>query len=121
MREEYEKELREAMEANQPTTFTNFEDLIDCFEAIEDEEEIKNQPIISTKCPKLLEDLDILPDRLSKPEKYFEEWRIMEQVWYEEHRRITIEHIENCEFCQTLPPKKLQRCEECNTIESLEY
>jgi hypothetical protein len=120
-------------------TFYDFADLVDCFEAMEEEEEeekqekqedqtntnsdpkrnwVKNE----TKCIQLQENLDLLPDKLSKPtdKRYLQEWQIMEQVWLEEYQRIIIEHTENCVLCQSTPPKKLRRCEECNTIEPIE-
>ena len=122
--EAFDKYLKEAKEAN---TFIDFADLADCFEAMdeEEEEEEETQPIKTTplKCSQLQELLDVLPDRLSKPtdKKFLQEWQIIEQVWHEEHRRITIEHTESCEYCQSIPPKKLKRCDECNTIDSTLY
>ena len=119
--EAFDKYLKEA---NEVTTFTDFADLADCFEAMdEEEEEDETQPLKTTplKCSQLQELLDVLPDRLSKPtdKRFLQEWQILEQVWHEEHQRIIIEHTENCEFCQSIPPKKLRRCEECNTLEPL--
>ena len=133
MIEEYERELNKEKEATEvdplPITFTDFADLVDCFEAIDEEEEnskslsnwTKNETKNEVKCSQLQENLDLLPDRLSKPtdKRFLQEWQILEQVWCEERRRIIIEHTENCEFCQSIPPKKLRRCEECNTLEPL--
>jgi hypothetical protein len=124
--EAFDKYLKEANEA---TTFTDFADLTDCFEAMDEEEEEEKQEEQKntnsdpkrnwTKCSQLQELLDVLPDRLSKPtdKRYLQEWFIIEQVWHEEHRRITIEHTESCEYCQSIPPKKLKRCDECNCDE----
>ena len=129
--ERQEEAARQQQEAQ--NTFYDFAELADCFEANdeEEEEEEKQEEQKNTnsdpkrnwrKCIQLQENLDLLPDRLSKPtdKRYLQEWQIMEQVWFEEHQRIIIEHTENCEFCQSTPPKKLRRCEECNTIEPIE-
>jgi hypothetical protein len=155
MIEEYERELNKEKEATEvdplPITFTDFADLVDCFEAIDEEEEenseslsnwvknevknevnsdpkrnwtkneTKNEAKNETKCIQLQEKMDLLPDKLSKPtdKRFLQEWQIIEQVWREERRRIIIEHTECCDYCQSIPPKKMQRCEECNTLEPL--
>ena len=128
--ERQEEAARQQQEAQ--NTFYDFAELADCFEANDEEEEEEKQEEQKNtnsdpkrnwrKCAQLQEKLDLLPDRLSKPtdKRFLQEWQIMEQVWHEEHRRIIIEHTENCEFCQSTPPKKLRRCEECNTIEPIE-
>jgi len=89
-REEKEIKLKE---------FICFEKLIDYFEEKEKEK-------LSNKiCKKLQEDLDILP-QIEKPEtiniELFEEL-IKLECWIEEHKRITLEHIKICEYCQSMP------------------
>ena len=84
-----------------------------CFEKLINSFDEKN--LNKTTCKILQEELDILP-QIEKPEiinieksetiniKLIEDWIKLECL-LEENNRITIEHIEKCEYCQSISSK----------------
>ena len=105
-RERQQEEEREKEKILKLKEFICFEKLINSF----DEKNLNK-----TTCKILQEELDILP-QIEKPEiinieksetiniKLIEDWIKLECL-LEENNRITIEHIEKCEYCQSISSK----------------